>query len=368
MVNKDIFYIQKTFKLALKGKGSTSPNPLVGAIVVKNGRIIGEGHHQKYGDAHAEVNAINNARESVENATLYSNLEPCCHKNKQTPPCTNLLIEEKIKRVVIANLDPNPLVNGKGINKLRKAGIEVVQGVLENEGKELNRIFFKYTKNKIPYIHLKIAQTLDGRISTASGNSKWISDEDARAEVHSMRSQYDAVMIGRNTLNIDDPQLNIRWGNKKSQAKIPYRIIVGNSQKINLSSRILNDEFAVAKTIVISSEDVIPSLKSKGITFIKVQKNSNGIDLKMALQEIGKLKISSILVEGGSVLLSSFIKDNLYDELTTFICPKIVGNGPSFFEGQHITNMENAHQISNIKIKKINEQIILNSRNKLEEK
>ena len=203
-------FIRRSFHLAQKGKGHVSPNPLVGAVIVKNGKVIGKGYHKKYGSAHAEVNAINNSTESVAGSTLYCNLEPCSHIKKQTPPCVPLIIQKKIKKVVISNFDPNKEVNGKGIKQLREAGVEVVTDVLEDEGKDLNKFYFKYVKEKLPYITLKIAQSIDGKISVAKNKQTWLTGKESIKYVHKLRSEYDAVLVGAGTIRTDNPQLNVR--------------------------------------------------------------------------------------------------------------------------------------------------------------
>jgi len=360
-------YIKMTFALAKKGLGTVSPNPLVGSVIVKDNIIIGEGHHEIYGGPHAEPNAINNARESVEGATLYCNLEPCCHTNKQTPPCTNLIINSKIKRVVIANLDPNPMVAGKGVKVLQDAGILVEYGVLEEEGKKLNEVFFKFIQSKKPFIHIKLAQTLDGKIATQTGDSKWISDSDARTKVHELRLKYDAVLIGRKTLNQDNAKLNIRMG-IEAKGKVPYRVVVGSLQNIDLSSTIFNDEHT-DKTIVITSIDdyretadsIIDFVTSKKIKFIFASIEKKKLNLEEAFNKLGEMNITSVLVEGGSKVITTLLNENLYDKISFFICPKVIGNGDSFYVNDSLTNMKQALEFNNVYMEQINNQIIVNA-------
>jgi len=329
---KDQEYIQKTLNLAKKGVGFVSPNPLVGAVVVKDGKIIGEGYHQRSGEAHAEVNAIKNSSEDVAGATLYSNLEPCCHSKKRTPPCTDLIIEKKLKRVVVANLDPNPLVSGKGMEKLAEAGIETTSGICEIEGLKLNEVFFKYITTGIPFVHLKMAQTLDGKLATSTGDSKWITDENARAEGHQLRKKYDAVLVGRKTLNKDNPHLNIRMGVDAGD-KVPYRIILGNPSKMKKGSHIFNDDHS-EKTIIVTGIETWKTTENKvkeffagkGIEVITVKETEQGLDLNETVMTLGLQGITSILVEGGKKIISGFMEQNLYDKMTVFIAPKFFGN------------------------------------------
>ena len=208
------YYMNIAMDLAIKGIGTVSPNPLVGAVIVKDRKIVGEGFHQKAGEAHAEVNAVNSSAENLEGAILYTTLEPCCHTNKKTPPCTKLIIEKKFKTVVVANLDPNPSVAGKGIEALRRAGITVITDICKELGEEVNKIFFKNMRTGLPFIHIKQAMTLDGKTASHTGDSKWITSATARSEVHELRYQYDAIMVGSKTANLDNPDLTCRRNEK----------------------------------------------------------------------------------------------------------------------------------------------------------
>lgn len=357
-MNKNEKYIQLCFELARHGMGSVAPNPMVGAVVVKNGEVIGKGYHQKYGEPHAEPNAISSATQSVEGATLYCSLEPCCHTNKQTPPCTDLIIKSKIAKVVVSNLDPNPEVAGKGLEILRKNGIETEHGICSDEGEKLNEVFFKYITSKSPFVHLKMAQTLDGRIATATGDSKWITDEYARTIVHQMRYQYDAVMVGRGTLNSDNPSLDIRY--IESNNKLPYRIVVGNPQEMDWNSKVLSDAHT-CKTILVASPEQIECLDCKTRDYISDKSITliSASSLKQALLKIGEMKISSILLEGGSKLATSFVEQKLVDKISIFIAPKIIGNGPSSFEGTTFEKMDQAIQFRNIEVKSISNQVLI---------
>lgn len=339
MIDQDQIYIQRCFALALRGLGTASPNPLVGAVIVKNGSVIGEGHHEKYGQAHAEVMAFENCVEDPERATLYCNLEPCSHTQKQTPPCVDLVIEKKIARVVVANVDPNPQVAGQGLGKLNQAGIEVTSGVLEEKGAELNEVFFKWVTQKMPFIHLKIATTLDGKMATSSGDSKWISDAWARTEVHEMRLKYDAVMIGRETLNLDDPELSIRL--VASKGKIPKKIVVGNVAHMNKDSKLFKDP---ENLICLEVEDY------------------NSIEAwRKVFRELATQKISSILVEGGPTLLSTLLKYKLFDRLTQYCCPLLLGEGRSFYQDQ-LDSMKQAQRLELESVQKIGAQVRMDFR------
>jgi len=320
-------YLKHCFELAKKGKGYVSPNPLVGAVLVKNGKVIGIGFHKKYGTAHAEVDAINHAKENVAGSTLYCNLEPCCHTNKQTPPCVPLIIEKKVKRVVISNLDPNPNVNGIGVSQLRKAGIEVSTGILKEEGEELNKFYFKSLKNKRPYIALKIAQSIDGKISRGKKEQTWLTGKKSQKFVHELRSLYDAVLIGANTVKIDNPLLTVR----EVQGRNPLRIIIDGKLSSPLNSKIFNSNDS-NKTWIFTSEKAdrkkIEQLKERGIKIFTIKQNGTGLlNIKTILNTLARNKITSILVEGGAKVFSQFINSGLYDEIIVLQAPVILGEG-----------------------------------------
>lgn len=358
----DESYIKLTLEIAKKGSGYVSPNPLVGCLLVKESKIISAGYHEKFGEAHAEINAINKAGESLNGATLYVNLEPCSHHGK-TPPCVDKIIESGIKRVVIGTLDVNPLVSGQGVQKLLNNGIEVKVGVFEKECSELNKFFFKYIKSKIPYVTLKTAQTLDGKIADGYGNSKWITSEPARRHVHLMRSQYDAVLVGRKTIDVDNPSLTVRL----IEGRNPIRIVLDSTLKIKINSEIL--KCSEAKTIIVTSIksklllNKIKKLTSNGASLLFVNTNRDGkINLKSALKKIGKLGIASILIEGGSEVFSSFVKQNLFDEIITFISPKLLGNGVSVFGDLDIRNINKAKLLRFNTIEKIGDDLLVELR------
>lgn len=339
----DESYIQLAIEVAKKGAGKVSPNPLVGAVIVKNDKIIGVGYHEYYGGPHAEVNAIKNAKQSVEGATLYVNLEPCSHHG-QTPPCVDAIIENKFKRVVIGTLDMNPVVCGNGIKKLKYAGIEVKVGALENECADLNKFFFKWVVKGAPYVSLKAAQTLDGKIADVSGYSKWVSSLPSRRYVHTLRSEYDAVLVGSNTVKCDDPSLTVRL----VEGRNPKRIIIDTDLKLSLNHKIFwsnKDKNLILLTCKKSIEKKrkIKELVEKGIDIVYVKKNRNGkLNMADALKELGKKNINSIMVEGGQKVYSSFLKDDLYDDVLLFISPKILGAGISTFEDLKINSIKKA--------------------------
>ena len=356
----DESYIQLAIEIAKKGAGSVSPNPLVGCVIVKDNRIIGAGYHQKYGQDHAEINAINSSAESVEGSTLYVNLEPCSHQGK-TPPCVDRIIKEKIKRVVIGTLDINPVVSGSGVKALKKAGIDVKVGVFEKECIELNNFFFKFITSKIPYITLKAAQTLDGMIADKKNNSEWISSKESRKYVHWMRARYDAVLIGSETAGIDNPKLTVRM----VEGRNPFRVVLDSNLNLKTDLYLFKNN-SDKKTILITSEtnklklSKINKFKKLGVTFLFAKSDKHGrIQLKSVLKELSKLQIISILVEGGSKIYSSFISQNLYDDICLFVSPKILGSGLNTFSEFTSKQLGDAAKLNVRQIQKIGDDVLI---------
>lgn len=345
--NNHVFYMTRAMQLARQGMGRVAPNPLVGAVLVKNDRIISDGYHKYYGGLHAEANALKDVDAS--DATLYCNLEPCCHTNKQTPPCAQAIVKARVKTVVIANLDPNPEVSGKGIEILEKAGIEVITGVCEEEGEELNRVFFTNMREEMPYIHLKVAQTLDGKMATKDADSKWISDEDARHEVHLLRREYDAVAVGRKTQTIDNPKLTSRL----EETACPYRLIFGDINQMKHDGHVFSDRFN-EKTIVLTTRD--PQKEIPSITVINIAT----LPLEEVFRQLRtEYKIYSILVEGGPNLLTALLDKKLFHRLTVYINPIILGNGPSFYQNEDNALIQQALKFGQVKWKTLNQQAVL---------
>ncbi len=356
----DESYIKLTLEIAKKGEGNVSPNPLVGCVITKDNRIIGAGYHQKYGEDHAEINAINSATESLEGSTLYVNLEPCSHTGN-TPPCVERIIKEKIKRVVIGTLDSNPLVSGNGVKKLKRAGIDVKVGVLEKECYELNKFFFKYISKKIPYVTIKAAQTLDGFIADKNHYSEWISSDHSRKLVHTLRTKYDAVLVGSNTAKIDNPKLTVRM----VEGRNPFRIVLDSKLKLKTDLKLFNSNPDKKTLLITSTESRLKKSKLKKfeqlgvkIIFCKKSKNS-GLELNSVLKELGKLGITSLLVEGGAKTISSFIKQNLFDDILLFVSPKILGNGLKTFSELSYKKLKDALKLRIVKSDLIGDDILL---------
>ncbi len=319
----DVFYMDRAISLARKGAGFVNPNPMVGAVIVKDGRIIGEGYHERYGELHAERNALKNCTESPKGATLYVTLEPCCHYGK-TPPCTEAIIENEIKKVVVGTLDVNPIVAGKGVSILREHGIEVEVGLLEEECKNLNRVFNKYVSTKLPYVVMKYAMTADGKIATASGESKWITGEAAREAVHRLRKNLSGIMVGVSTVIADDPSLDCRL---EEEVKNPVRIICDTNLRTPLFSKVVTTACEIPTIIATSSDDreKAAEYEKRGCKVLKVSKTEEGIDLEELMKELGNDGIDSILLEGGGTLNFSALKSRIVDELHIHMAPKIFG-------------------------------------------
>lgn len=351
----DIKNMKLALQLAERTKGQTSPNPIVGAVVVKDGNVVGMGAHIKVGTEHAEVHALNMAGENAKGATIYVTLEPCSHFGR-TPPCANLIIEKGIKRVVIATLDPNPLVAGKGVEKLKKANIEVEIGVLQEEAKELNKVFFHFITNKTPYVTLKTATSLDGKIATSTGESKWITGEQARLDVHELRHQYDAILVGVGTVLVDDPSLTTRL---TTGGKNPIRIILDNELRTPIKSKVVID--GEAETWIITSNRADQTkqeqLTGLGVKVIKLAEDQ--IEIKKLLEILGEHSITSLFVEGGSTVNDSFLRAKCINEVLTYIAPKLIGgkDAPTSFSGFGFNKINDALQLTIKEVEKLGEDI-----------
>lgn len=321
--------MKRALELATKGTGYTNPNPLVGAVIVKDGKVIGEGYHEVYGSHHAEVSAFKNAVADVKGADMYVTLEPCSHYGN-TPPCAEAIVKNGIKRVVIGLKDPNPLVAGKGIKLLEDNGIEVITGVLEEEGCKLNEIFLKYITTKLPFCIMKTAMTLDGKIAANTGDSKWITGELSRKYVHALRHRVSGIMVGIGTILTDDPLLNTRLDD--GCGCDPVRIIVDSSGRIPLDAKVLNLQ-SKAKTIIavteIADKEKLKRLEDKGAEVIISPEKKNRVDLQFLMKELGKRKIDSVLLEGGSALNYAALEEGIVDKVNAFIAPKIIGGSTS---------------------------------------
>lgn len=352
-------YMRFAMQLAGNAIGRTSPNPLVGAVIVKDNRVVGCGWHRKAGTPHAEVHALNQAGELAQGADVYVTLEPCAHYGK-TPPCAKALVEAKVKNVYGGLLDVNPKVAGKGFKILEDAGIHVEYGFLQDELRKQNEVFFKWIEHKKPFVVLKAAMTLDGKIATAIGQSKWITNETSRAYGYKLRDIYDGIMVGINTVIEDNPMLTARVDGGKN----PIRIVVDSSLKIDINANVVQDKSA--KTIVATTDkadkDKILKLQAQDVDVIVVDKDENDkVDIEKLLDILGQQNICSILVEGGATLSGSFVAKKLVDKVYFFIAPKIVGGkeAKTPVAGTGILNLQEALALKDIQIEKLEEDILI---------
>ena len=340
-------------KLAEKGKGKTSPNPMVGCVIVKRNSIVGRGYHKKIGEPHAEIIALNEASKRAKNATMYVTLEPCSHWGK-TPPCTERIVESGISEVIIATMDVNPLISG--YKELKFRGLKTKIGILEEQARKLNEAYFKYMKTKRPFVLVKSAMSLDGKIATSTGNSKYITSTVARKYVHQLRSEYDAVMIGSNTVIKDDPELTVRLvkGNN------PIKIIVDTNLKIPLNAKVFND---TTRLIIASSKNApkkkINEIMQKGAKIILTESKNGKVDLNQLIKELGKLEITSVMIEGGAELNSEAIKSGIVDKVLFFIAPGIIGKGLNAIGDLGVTTVNKSIKLKRIISQRVGRDILV---------
>jgi len=343
----DTDYMKQALRLAEKGRGYTSPNPMVGAVIVKDGRIVGKGWHERAGGPHAEVNAISDAGSRAVGATLYVTLEPCNHQGR-TPPCTEAILSAGISRVVAAMADPNPDVAGNGCEYLRSKGLDVTIGVCEKEAQRLNEVFVKYVRTKRPFVILKCAATLDGRIATQNGDSRWVTGPEARKHVHEMRHAVDAIMVGIGTVKADNPSLTTRIDG--TEGKDPVRIILDTGLSISEDAKVICQD-SEAKTLIVTGPDDFGqkerTISARGAEIVRAPVNSAGIDLKRLMEILGSRGLTSLLIEGGSRVAASAIASGIVDKACFFYAPKILGgDGIPICTGPGPALMKDAVQVS----------------------
>lgn len=350
--------MERALELAIKGSGKVNPNPLVGAVIVKDDEIIGEGYHECYGEAHAERNAVKNAIKSVEGSTIYVTLEPCAHYGK-TPPCVDLIIEKNFKKVVIGMLDPNELVAGKSIEKLKKHGIEVIVGIKEEECKRMNEVFIKYITSKTPFILLKSGMSLDGKIATYSGESKWITSKESREDSQNLRNRLHSIMVGVNTVIEDDPELTCRINTEKKLT----RIIVDSNLRIPLDSKVVKnqDKLTIIATTLSADENKKQALRDLGLKVVEVPEKNGRVDLKEVVKKLGKEGIDSVLIEGGGTLNFSALEENIVDKVIFYIAPKILGgeNSKNSIAGRGFSRLDDAVELKDINYRTIGEDLVI---------
>jgi len=359
--NADEKYMRIALTLASKGRGRTSPNPLVGAVIVKDNRIAGQGYHEKAGEPHAEINAITAAGKRTQDSALYVNLEPCNHHGR-TPPCTQAILTAGIRRVVVGMPDPNPDVKGGGIEFLRSHGVKVECGILEKECLRLNEAFIKYVTEKRPFVIMKAAASMDGKIATRSGDARWITGERARRFVHRLRNEVDAILVGAGTVIKDDPMLTTRLGQKRGRD--PLRVILDSGLKIPLTARIFNLDSS-AQTLVATLDNASDSKKrlliEKGVEIMAVSTNQSGLDLAELLSKLGRKGILSILIEGGGTVFASAIQSRLVDKFYLFYAPIIIGGTKAvdMVGGEGVNHIAGAFRLKYMKTRKIGDDLLV---------
>lgn len=349
----DKYFMDQTLRLAKKGIGWTSPNPMVGAVIVKNGQVIAKGYHKRAGLPHAEIEALGTAKTSVEGTTLYVNLEPCTHYGK-TPPCVEAIIQAGIKSVVCSVSDPNPKVHGRGISKLKQAGIAVSVGLREKESRVLNEQFFTFHEKRRPFVAIKFAVSLDGKMATHTGDSKWITNEQARLFARKLRGEYQAILIGINTVILDNPHLGVRSAGKRE----PMRIILDSNLDIPLNSQVFRDTNVLIATTMHAPKDKMELLTKRGIQILTFE-NKN-IPLKELLFSLRNKEIISILVEGGGNILGSFVDEKIIDKVYAFYAPILIGGEKAIVvEGRGMNKIKNALYLKRIAVRRFQDNFLV---------
>lgn len=359
----DEYYMRLALTLAKNSAGRTSPNPMVGAVIVRDGEIVGCGWHKRAGTPHAEIHALNQAGNLATGATMYVTLEPCCHRGR-TGPCAEAIIQSGIKKIVVAMQDPNPLVAGCGLARLKEAGLDVVENVLAKEAAQLNEVFIKWISTKMPFVFLKTAMTLDGKIATVTGHSQWISGHQARRRVHEMRNLCDGILVGIGTVLADNPQLTTRL---PLGGKNPLRIIVDSMARTPVTAKVTQD--GQAPTLIAVGPDA-PSArinelmrKGKNVEILNIPYGPDGLDLRMLLSRLGEREITNIMIEGGGKINFSALKANVVDKVYWFISPKIVGgsDAPGPVGGAGVASLDNAHLLEDINVESIGDDILVSA-------
>jgi len=358
MIRNHEYFMDLALRLALKGKGKTSPNPMVGALVVKNGRIVGRGYHEKVGLPHAEVIALDDAGVKAKGATLYVTLEPCTHFGR-TPPCVDKIIKSGIKKVIVGMVDPNPLNNGKGIHILKAQKIRVEAGFLENKLRKLNEAFIKYITRKIPFVTVKVGESLDGKIATRTGDSKWITSDRSRAYAHRLRSNYDAIIVGVNTILRDNPKLDA-WFSRKQLVKIVVDSQLSIHEEANIFSR-RSSVIIVTLPVKSGQETENRKILAQKARILEVKERAGQINLKDMMKRLVQLGITNILVEGGGTLIGGLFDEGLVDKVLFFISPKIIGGKEAISSvmGGGIARIDKAVKLKEVKLKRIGEDFLI---------
>jgi diaminohydroxyphosphoribosylaminopyrimidine deaminase/5-amino-6-(5-phosphoribosylamino)uracil reductase len=350
----DLQYMQRALELAARGRGRTSPNPMVGCVIVRDGAVIGEGYHARAGEPHAEVLAVEAAQGDLTGATVYVSLEPCSHVGR-TPPCADLLLEKRPARIVVAMSDPNPRVSGEGIRRLRQAGLEVDVGVLEDEARALNEAFVKYITTGMPFVICKAAMTLDGKIATHTGHSRWVTSEESRRRVHELRSCVDAILVGSRTVMLDDPSLTTRL--ESGEGRDPIRIILDADDYLDEKRRVFEVE-SPAPTWVVLPED---RGCDRADEVLHVRRGGDGFDLRHLMALLGEREITSVLIEGGGTTHASAFEAGIVDKVMFFVAPKIIGGRDAItaVEGEGVATMDEAVLLERMTAERVGDDLLI---------
>ena len=354
-------FMERALALASKARGHTSPNPMVGAVIVRDGEIVGEGYHQRAGDAHAEIHALNQSQDLAEGATMYVTLEPCCHWGR-TPPCTESLIRAKLANVCVSMKDPNPQVAGKGIRQLEKAGIRVQVGICEVESRQLNEVFIRYITTQCPFVILKSAISLDGKIATASGESQWITSEASRSKGHEVRAQVDAILVGVGTVLQDNPSLTTRLPDRTNAD--PIRVIVDSRGRTPLGAKVFNPDSNAGTLIAVTENaplEKIEVLNAAGADVLIIEEEEGRVCLRALMRELGRKEITSVLIEGGGEVNAAALQAGIVDKLMFFVAPKLIGghDAPGPIGGTGIARLAEAFELRNVKISQIGSDFLI---------
>ncbi len=350
----DVVYMRRALELAARGRGRTSPNPMVGCVVVREGRPVGEGWHEKAGEPHAEINAINAADGNVAGATMYVTLEPCSHVGK-TGPCTEFIIEHKPARVVVAMHDPNPRVSGEGIFLLRNAGIQVDVGVLEEEAIKLNEVFCKYIVTRVPFVIAKCGMTLDGKIATRTGDSKWVTSETSRQMVHELRNEVDAIIVGSRTVMLDNPSLTTRL--EQGKVKDPIRILLDAENYLDATAKVFHSGSTAPTWVAVPEDQAFEGADE----VLRIPRRGGGLDMRLLMRVLGEREITSVLIEGGGTTLATAFEAGVVDKAMFFVAPKIVGGHAAVtaVEGEGIARMNDAIMLERMTATPVGEDILI---------
>ena len=354
-------FMERALAIASRARGHTSPNPMVGAVIVRDGEIVGEGYHQRAGDAHAEIHALNQAQDLAQGATMYVTLEPCCHWGR-TPPCTESLIRAKLANVCVSMKDPNPQVAGKGIRQLEEAGIRVRVGICEEESRQLNEVFIKYITTQCPFVILKSAISLDGKIATASGESQWITSEAARLKGHEVRAQVDAILVGVGTVLQDNPSLTTRLPDRTNAD--PIRVIVDSRGRTPLGAKVFNPNSNAGTLIAVTENapmEKIEALKSAGADVLIIEEEKGRVGLGALMRELGRKEITSVLIEGGGEVNAAALQAGVVDKLMFFVAPKLIGgkDAPGPISGVGIDRLAEAFELHNVRTSQIGTDFLI---------